>query len=259
MLWRIADGNLWILASVHRAGARLDLKGQIENVLKNADIVGFECNFREYVPPPAIFRFKEGRTLPLEIPTSLYSAAAAAWTQRNGQLGDLDPLQPWAAALQIMNKELDSRGILAYNGVDHQVATFAHKHSKIPYFLEEGGNALKIWARTFREEQLVGLKLVAERIEESVLRVNAMADCWSNQDVAGLEAHLEQWRALQPSTAIMLIDQRNEAWLPRIVNLSRRSKSSVLVVGALHMVGEKALPKLLKGAGLRCEFIITPN
>jgi uncharacterized protein YbaP (TraB family) len=50
-----------------------------------------------------------------------------------------------------------------------------------------------------------------------------------------------------------IIEGRNRAWLPRLLALAKDSEPTLVVAGALHMVGPTGLPAVLRQNG--CEVV----
>src|SRR4029077_4633860 len=70
-----------------------------------------------------------------------------------------------------------------------------------------------------------------------------------NGDAARLAALLSiEYRAF-PSLYRPLVTDRNRRWIPQLEELLRSSDNSLVVVGALHLVGEGGLLELLRSKG----------
>ena len=50
-----------------------------------------------------------------------------------------------------------------------------------------------------------------------------------------------------------MVTRRNQAWLPRVEQLLHGDGTSMVVVGALHLVGEGGLVDLLRDQGYQVE------
>ena len=80
-----------------------------------------------------------------------------------------------------------------------------------------------------------------------------MIAAWRDGDTAGLERSLEDDFRDYPDLADMLIYQRNQRWAEQVEAMMDGDEDVLLVVGAMHLVGERGLPALLEARGLRVE------
>lgn len=99
------------------------------------------------------------------------------------------------------------------------------------------------------------LDLLEEGKARSVLR--RMAEAWENSDLQALEDY-EQWCECAQSAADRaqlkrLNDDRNPYLAERIDALVQAGHQPLAAVGALHMTGPKALPRLLERRGFKVE------
>jgi uncharacterized protein YbaP (TraB family) len=65
--------------------------------------------------------------------------------------------------------------------------------------------------------------------------------------------------ANQPAFSARLLDQRNILMAEKIDALHQGGKRVFVAVGAMHMAGRTALPKLLQDKGYRVEFLPLKN
>ena len=80
-----------------------------------------------------------------------------------------------------------------------------------------------------------------------------MLDAWRDGDEAGLERSLEDDFEGYPELADVLIYRRNARWAEQVSGMLEGDEDVLVVVGAMHLVGERGLPALLAARGLRVE------
>jgi hypothetical protein len=80
-----------------------------------------------------------------------------------------------------------------------------------------------------------------------------MVDAWRAGDQAGLEDSLAEDFADYPELAEILIYRRNERWASQVEDMMEGDEDVLLVIGAMHLVGERGLPALLEARGHRVE------
>ena len=66
-------------------------------------------------------------------------------------------------------------------------------------------------------------------------------------------SHAVEQQSEAPEWHEAAVTQRNRRWAERVEKLLRGEGDILIVVGALHLVGEDGLPALLRAKGLRVE------
>jgi uncharacterized protein len=136
------------------------------------------------------------------------------------------------------------------HGVEAQLTRRAMNDKKAIDFLETPADFNRL-ANSFDDGQyfeIFGRMLdVLPHFEE---RFRDMHDAWSDGDQHRFEKVLQSWwLVLLPTVRKVLLDQRNAAWLPQILNWVQESQPTLVAVGAAHLFGEKGLVKLLEHQG----------
>jgi uncharacterized protein YbaP (TraB family) len=113
------------------------------------------------------------------------------------------------------------------------------------------------------EQQLAyldGLSLDAQRellmqtLAESAAIREIMDDlilAWRSGDIDYLEQTLLEDVSGYPELYDTIVANRNRLWLDTIDELLERGEDYLVVVGALHLVGEDGVPQLLEARGVR--------
>ena len=78
-----------------------------------------------------------------------------------------------------------------------------------------------------------------------------MFAAWRTGDVKQLAALLTSEFKDYPVLYRVLVSQRNKHWMPQIEKLLREKDDYLVVVGALHLVGEDGLLQLARARGLK--------
>ena len=120
------------------------------------------------------------------------------------------------------------------------------------------------------EEQLAfldGLSLDAQRdlllqsLEESARireSIDEMIRAWHHGDIATLESSLLESFAGHDELNDALVTQRTQRWVSQIGELLDDNDDYLIVVGALHLVGELGVPRLLEKKGVTIEQLSDP-
>ncbi len=76
---------------------------------------------------------------------------------------------------------------------------------------------------------------------------------WKRGDIDAIEKIEEDEYRDAPSLRRHMLTDRNERWLPTLEGYLRSGKTTMAVVGAAHMAGERGLPALLRAKGFQVE------
>jgi uncharacterized protein YbaP (TraB family) len=76
---------------------------------------------------------------------------------------------------------------------------------------------------------------------------------WSTGDIRALEELLLSGMRDYPQVHQMIIVDRNRRWLPEIEKALSQGESTLVVVGAAHLVGKDGILELLKARGYSLE------
>lgn len=165
------------------------------------------------------------------------------------------PLEPWFAAIVLYTSALVASGYDPELGIDKQLAGWAARDGKPVAGLETLDEQLLLFKRLGADMQReMLLKMLAELpgMEDDT---DALVAQWRAGDVAALARRLEtDFRDYEELRASLVVD-RNRNWLPAVAALLDDDSTSLVVVGALHLVGPEGLPALLAARGFR----VTPR
>jgi uncharacterized protein YbaP (TraB family) len=184
-------------------------------------------------------------------------AALAAYLQRTGQAPTaLSAMRPWLADMQIHTAQLQALGFAPQYAIDR-------------HFLDEAAAAKKPVAGLetigFQVDLLSGLPddlqdklMFSELVDADNLAGDAAAlvQAWRTGDTVGMEATATRaerdYRELQPLTEAVVY-KRNAAMARQVAAFLKTPKTRFVVVGSLHLVGDRGILKLLADKGYRIE------
>ena len=148
---------------------------------------------------------------------------------------------------------LQQHGYDAEHGVEQVIEQAAKQDGKPGCGLETLDEQLALLDSMPAEEQLEVLLQSLEEskgIEEEMKR---LYDAWQDGDDEPLVRQLDEEFADYPDLAERLIYARNERWADQVAGLLEQPDDVLVVVGALHLVGEQGLPAKLERRGFRIE------
>lgn len=201
---------------------------------------------------------RDGTTLRDLLGEEAYLRAEEAAVANDIPLDLLASSEPWLAAITVEMLSLYRIGFNPMLGVEMTILSRAVQDGK------------RIDGLEAVEEQLAfldGLSLDAQRdmliqtLEESANMsesIDEMIHAWRYGDTAVLESGLlDSFEGLD-ELSDALVGQRNRRWVAQINDLLDDQDDYLIVVGALHLVGEGGVPRLLAKQGVKIEQLSEP-
>jgi uncharacterized protein YbaP (TraB family) len=174
-------------------------------------------------------------------------SAAAAELGLTAEL--LDGQAPWVIGLELADLEYLHLGFDPQQGVEEQLVHRAQADGKSTAGLETIDEELGALEALSREDQLRMLDQTVTELKESPAQLQEVVSAWRRGDAERLAALLAREYRSFPALYRALVTARNERWLPQIEQLLRGQENCLIVVGALHLVGEGGLLGLLRKDG----------
>lgn len=194
----------------------------------------------------------EGRSL-RTVMGSDFPAVEAAAAEAGLDVALLDRFAPWFVATTLLQLELAKRGFVAEFGIEQQLATRASEDRKPIRGLETPAQQFGL---------LGGMPLPLQRrfllmtVEESATldrELDELLRSWRRGDAAALARLLSAEFEEFPELYGPLTEDRNRAWIARLVDLLDDEDDYLVVVGALHLVGKNSVVDLLEQRGYEVE------
>ena len=257
-LWHVeGDTNsVYLLGSIHmlRAGDH-PLPRILDSVYDDAEVLVMELDMDDLDPVYTQAAFNragvltDGTTLRDLMGEELYARAVEAAAAADIPLDMLARSEPWLAAMTVELMVLYRIGFNPILGVEMTMTNRATSDGKPIEGLESVDeqlgflDGLPIEAQ---REMLLQTLLQSAEVGESV---EMLIGAWRNGDTATLERELLSDLAQQADLYDALIVQRNLRWADAIEDWLDDEDDYLVVVGALHLVGDDGLPALLDRAG----------
>jgi uncharacterized protein YbaP (TraB family) len=259
-MW-MAEGTsnrVYLLGSVHLLREQdHPLPTVIDEVYDDAETLYMELDMDDIDPlqmQATINRLgmlDEGASLRDVMGDELYAEAMSAAAELEIPLEMLERTEPWFAAITVEQLALARIGFNPLYGVEMHLLKKATRDGKTILGFESVEQQLAY---------LDGLSLDAQRellmqtLAESAAIREIMDDlilAWRSGDIDYLEQTLLEDVSGYPELYDTIVANRNRLWLDTIDELLERGEDYLVVVGALHLVGEDGVPQLLEARGVR--------
>ncbi len=266
-LWR-AEGlsnTVYLLGSIHLLReSDHPLPTAIYAAYDEAEVLVMELDMDDLDPAAMQQLFNEsgvlqdGTTLRDLMGDELYAEAEAAAEAMDIPIDLLAQSEPWLAAVTVEMLALYRIGFNPMLGIEMHMTSKAVKDGKPIEGLEEAEQQLQF---------LDGLSLEAQRdmllqtLEEGANMgetIDELILAWRNGDVDTLETGLLESFAEHRELHDALVTQRNIRWVEQIGALLDDEDDYLVIVGAMHLVGDVGVPKLLADKGVQIRQLSEP-
>jgi uncharacterized protein len=191
----------------------------------------------------------EGTTLRSLVGDARYQRLSTAAGELNAPVDLLNGQAPWVVGLELADLEYMHEGFDPQQGVEEQLVRRAQADAKATDGLETIDEELSGLEGLSHEDQLRLLDQTLDDLKEPQQQMQEILSAWRHGDAAQLAALLgREYRAF-PALYRPLVTERNKRWLPKIEQLLNGNENTMVVVGALHLVGDGGLLELLRRAG----------
>ena len=157
--------------------------------------------------------------------------------------------EPWGLALLLTQAGFARQGYTSAAGVEQQLTERARRDGKPISGLETAAMQIALLDGLDMNVQRQMLDLTLEEVQEMPQMLDELDDAWRAGDLQRLEALLLEGYRQMPELYTALLVERNRRWVSQIRAWPTTSPPRLVLVGALHVVGEQGLPALLQRAG----------
>lgn len=259
-LWRVSSGDrsVYLLGSIHfMKEDAYPLGTSIERAFDRAGMVVFETDVDE-LGGAAVSLLSAGTlegdaTLADVVPAELYDEVSRRLEDLGMGIGGYSKMKPWMVALSMTSFELMRADYLGSQGIDAYFSSRAKADGKPQRGLESIEFQVSLFAEMSEEESASFLHYTLTELDTMIPLVDELVAAWKIGDSAKIEALLVDGFEGHEALFDRLVTERNLRWLPLIEELFQGDVDAMVVVGALHLVGDQGLIELLKAKGYRVE------
>ncbi|TQV78238.1 TraB/GumN family protein [Exilibacterium tricleocarpae] len=257
-VWQVSKGerHLFVGGTIHLLSqADYPLPAAFDQAYKQAARVVFEVDI-EAVKSPAFqqsmlaqLRYSDGRDLRSVLKPETYRALEQHLSSRGIPAFTVLSLKPGMLAMTLTLIELQRLG-LAGTGVDEFYSNRAAADGKALGHLETAEQQLRFLTQlgVGQEDEVVVYTL--RDIERLPALMKSMKAAWRSGDNGALQkVGLAPWEKEFPEVYDTLLVQRNNAWMPQLEAMLKTAEVELVLVGALHLVGEHGLLAQLAARG----------
>ncbi len=157
--------------------------------------------------------------------------------------------KPWFLAITLTTLELQRLGFNPLYGVDIHFHTKAETDNKELSFLEPVEYQLDLLGRMTESDQKSFLIQTLKDLEISAQLAGDMMTAWQKGDADKLYRLLSKSFEDHPNIEERLLTRRNRDWILKIEDMLNEPKTTMVIVGAGHLIGPAGIVELLKQKG----------
>ena len=249
-----------LLGSIHVLPAHMaELPLKVRTLYEQADTLVMELAMDQLDPVAfqghvnALGRQPEGLSLADSMGEQDWARAVDLAGQIDLQLDMLAGVKPWLAALTVTQLRLMQMGFSPEYGLEFQMSGWASRDAKPIMGLETPEEQIALFAGLPEDEQVTMLMQSLAEAVSVQQDVDNIIDGWSTGNLARMERELLDSVRESPALYEAIVVQRNRNWIAPIEALLKRPGTHLVVVGALHLVGEDSVVAMLEARDHRLQ------
>ena len=265
LLWKVsdADNSVYLLGSMHLlTEADYPLASAVDAAFADSAQLVFEIAPDQLDPAHLAQTMlhaatrSDGKTLQQSLPMPTWKALQAYAQTQGIVVAALQNYKAWFVALMVMMGESQKAGVNPALGLDQHFMQRAAQAGKATAGLESAESQIALFDGMGAQAQLQFLQEALADAPHTQTQMDELLVAWRQADEAALERlGLKDLRRDYPALYQSVNLARNRAWLPRIEALLRDSHrdNALVVVGALHLLGDDGLVRQLVRKGYRVQ------
>jgi len=264
LLWRVSgtQGTMYLLGSFHMLNADdYPLAASVESAYSQADKLVFEIS-PELADSAGIGMQMVQRAM-LPAGTQLDDVISEdTLSKLRAHIGNeaayaaMARFKPWFINVGLAVRAMQGAGLDPALGLDQYFMQRARTDKKSSSGLEGVEEQLRAFDGAPMNEQELSLREALRPSSELQADVRELHRAWRNADLTALETiQREEFFVKTPETGRLVLTERNRNWLPQLQALLAQPHTTLVVVGALHLVGDEGMPVLLAKAGFAVQQI----
>jgi uncharacterized protein len=253
-------GDLWLLGSVHYLrDADYPLPDVIDELYVQADALVMEIDLDDLDEATTQAQFLRAAMLPANqtlrdvLGADDYDAASSHALSLGIDLALLDRLEPWLVAVTMLDAGMGRLGFRADLGVEQYLLERAGADSKEIVGLETLETQIRVFDDLSAVEQKALVQQTLAELDTAQSTMTDMVTAWREGSLDELSGSLLEEFEEFPDLYAELVVSRNIRWLARLDELLEKPATHLVVVGALHLVGEDSVVDLLSSRGYSVE------
>lgn len=265
LLWKVsdADNSVYLLGSFHLLKpSDYPLAASTDAAFDDAEQVVFELSPADLESPVLVQTMlraalrSDGRTLEQSMSPQAWAALTNHGARRGLDVMSWQKFDAWFVSLLVANREMELAGLDPEQGLDKHFAARTVAAGKATRGLETIDQQIGMFDGMTPEQQRQALEDTLEEVADFEATIGEMHRLWRAGDADGLNAITgAEMKREFPSLYNRMNRDRNRAWLPELRKLldGSHSDDTLVIVGAMHLLGEDGVVEGLRKSGYTVE------
>lgn len=265
LLWKVSGNHssVYLLGSMHLlTSADYPLAPAVDNAFTDSARLVFE------IAPEGLDQARlgqlmvhtatrtDGKTLQQTLPPATWNALREYAEAHSLPVAALQNYKPWFVALMVMMGESARMGMDPALGLDQHFMARAAAAGKPTTGLETAEEQIALFDGMGPKAQLQFLQETLGDVPRFKTQMEDLLTAWRNGDEqALLRIGMDEMQAAYPELHQSINVARNRAWLTPIETMlhDKGRRNVLVVVGALHLLGDDGLVRMLQRKGYRVQ------
>jgi len=191
----------------------------------------------------------QGTVLANVVDARVYTQVQQSAAQLGLDLKLLERFEPWFLAITLLDQGLRQWGFQAERGLEQYVVGRAQRAGTEIVGLETLEFQIGIFDSLPPQSQQAMLEQTLSELDEAETALRAMVEAWRDGELESLSAELLDDFEDFPGLYDTLVLTRNRSWVPALERMLADGQRHLVVVGALHLVGDDSVIELLRARG----------
>jgi len=257
-LWEVktTSARVFLLGSLHvLKSSAYPLAPEIDRAYASSQRLVFETDIGAMMDPAILAKmmemgiYPEGQDLFQHISETTRKKLEEKLQELGLSPADFSRFKPWFLAVTLTTLELQRLGFNPTYGIDLHFYTKAKADKKELAYLESVEYQLSLLGEMNAQDQTSFLNQTLQDLDISAQLADDMMAAWQNGETDDLYELLFKSFEDHPGIEDRLLTRRNKAWLPQIEKMLKAPKTTMVIVGAGHLIGPDGLVELLKQKG----------
>jgi len=231
----------------------------IEEAFEGSEVVVFEVDLGAEGSARAALQMlsagilPDGTTLADVVSPETYELAAKRVGTAGLDFSTMQQMRPWMIATTVALDELQRAGYSPTEGVDRYFHLRAATAGLEIQGLETVASQLDLFRNLTPAQDEAFLVQTVKDLDSVIPAADELIAHWRAGRIGELEELLADGYDEFPDLFTKLVIDRNQNWMPALEEILAGSHQAFVVVGALHVVGDGGLAKMLEEKGYRVE------
>lgn len=257
-IWELkgSAGSVLLLGSIHlMRKSDYPLPDAVQAAYDETDRLLMELDIDDLDPLEAqglivsMGRLDDGRTLKDVMGRRDYARASDKIAAMGMDLEMLGTLKPWFVALTVMNLQMMQVGFQPQYGLEQYLSGLARRDGKSIDGLETMEYQLGLFDGLPEKTQSRLLLQTLDEAADMEEQLDVMTRAWRSGDLGTMTSELEKSFGNYPDIYERLVVDRNRLWTRKLMELADTGPDTLVVVGALHLVGRDSVIEMLRSRG----------